>query len=257
MWAFHEGPGTSSIPVPLNERLFQEARAAVKPRWIVQTAGLLLATGLAGAVAVVQAQTETDKPDNQPPAQEKPKTGSQPGAPAKLDEGQLDTTWFEKGGQIAFHSTGTVDYLWVKEGASLSNRKFVLDKWEEPVLGPERDKHDREKASELTGEMPDFISTAMCQKLTTGSTCSLTDGDIRVVGRFVDINAGRAFAFVPATSTFDMKLLDAGTGELLVAIHHRVIGPSGINLRHWLSKLGTAFNKGLEDLYQKGGSAGQ
>ena len=127
---------------------------------------------------------------------ETPLAGPQSGATTKLDEGQLDPTWFETDGRIQVHVTKTIDYLWVREGLSLSNRRFHLERWETPRLNPERDDRDREKATDLTGEMSELVNPARCERLKAGSTCSLTEGGIRIVGRFVNINAGRAAVFV-------------------------------------------------------------
>ena len=150
-------------------------------------------------------------------------------AAQSLDEGLLDPTWFSAG-PLAFRTTDEIDYFWVKDSLSLAGRSLHIQDWSDPVfLGKQRDAKDAAKASSVTEQMPGLLRGALSTSL-KGVTVSRQEGDIAVTGRVVDCNAGSKGAkFLvgmgagSASATWDLKFTDVGTGELLLAVHHRAI----------------------------------
>lgn len=167
----------------------------------------------------------------------------------KLDEGRLDPSWFAGGEKFEFHRTGLFDYFWVNEDLTLEGRQLHLDRWEASRLPDGRDQRDRDKAAELRPLAPDILLGAFEKILKEGPRYSQTSGDIRVVGRFVDVNAGRMSAWVWPNFTIDLKLVDKKTGELLVAIHHRKVGQLKSHLKAWFRGLAKAIQKDLRTVY--------
>lgn len=184
----------------------------------------------------------------------------------KLDEGLLDPAWF--GGELEFHKTDEIDYLWVKEGFSLDGRTVRVADWEEPefLSEDEPDSKDRARAFQLTEQMPSLLRGGISGR--GGGTFGKDDGDLVLVGRFVDVNAGSKVAkwlvgmgAGAATATWDLKIVDAESGELLAAIHHRAV--SGTNMSDiddkvikWIDEgLGEALDDGLAAVYADGKKA--
>jgi len=181
-----------------------------------------------------------------------------------FDEGLLDPSWFGEG--IPFRTTNEIDYLFVKEGFSLDGKTIFLAAWEDPVmLGKKRDAEDSATAFDLTERMPNLLRGALSTGLGDRVKVSREAGDLKLWGRFVDVNAGSKAAkwligmgAGAAAATWDMKLTDAATGEVLVAMHHRAI--SGTNMSEiddkiiqWIDEDFVASLKtGLGALYAKG-----
>lgn len=153
----------------------------------------------------------------------------------RLDSGLLDPQWFQVEGE--WRHTGPVDFLWVKPGFTLEGRTLRLDPWTAPVfLGKERDARDSSLAIRLSDSMPRRLERALAPGLKGRAEVSRETGDLVLTGRFVDCNAGaRALRWLTggpssiANATWDLKLVDAATGETLVALHHRVV--SGADTR--------------------------
>ena len=147
----------------------------------------------------------------------------------RLDSGLLDPQWFqvEEG---EWRHTAPVDFLWVKPGFTLEGRTLRIDPWTEPILlGRERDARDSSLAIRLSDTMPRRLERALAQGLAGHAEVSGETGDVILTGRFVDCNAGprvpRWVGSGPAriaNTTWDLKLVDAATGETLAALHHRV-----------------------------------
>lgn len=147
----------------------------------------------------------------------------------RLDSGLLDPQWFEVEGE--WRHTAAVDFLWVKPGFTLQGRTLRIDPWPEPILlGIERDARDSSQAIRLSHSMPRRLERSLAAGLAGYyAEVSSETGDVIVTGRFVDSNAGpRVPRWVPsgpariANATWDLKLVDAATGETLAALHHRV-----------------------------------
>jgi hypothetical protein len=82
--------------------------------------------------------------------------------------------------------------------------------------------------------------------------CCPEDGDLLMTGRFVDVNAGRAAAFVWPGVTFQIKIVDAASGELLAAVHTRLLGKTKIAMKNWVKKLSRNLVDVLEKEYLEG-----
>lgn len=153
-----------------------------------------------------------------------------------LDDGLLDPAWFGEG--IEFHTSEALDYFWVKPGFSLQGKTLQITEWPDPVfLGPKQDvdSKDSARAFQLSGSMANWIRGGLSSALSGYAQVSKDEGDYLLAGRFVDVNAGSkvakwvvGFGAGSATATWDMKITDKTSGEMLVAIHHRCI--SGTNM---------------------------
>ena len=174
----------------------------------------------------------------------------------RLDKGLLDPDWF--GPNIQFLTTEEIDYLWVKPGFSIKGRKILIQSWLDPVLLDEdRDAKDSAKASELTELMPSRIRGALAAALSGVAQVSREEGDTVLTGRIVDCNAGsKAAKFLvgmgagSATATWDIKITDKESGQLLAAIHHRSISGSSMSeiddkVAKWLEEFGQALHGDL------------
>jgi hypothetical protein len=156
-------------------------------------------------------------------------------AGGRLDEGLLDPGWFGEG--VEFRTTERIDYLWVKPGFSFKGHKVHAAAWADPVfLQGERDAKDAAKAEELTDLMAGRVRGALSVGLEGIAEVSREEGDLRLEGRFVDVNAGSRMAKMlvgwgagSATATWDMKLIDTSTGEIVWAIHHRSVSGTSIS----------------------------
>lgn len=157
-------------------------------------------------------------------------------APQKLlDDGLLDPSWF--GANISFTKGSDIDYFWMKPGLNLNDRVIYMKPWEDPtILKKGRDGKDNAKATELTDSFPGMLRGAITGALSGKAKASRSEGDIVLTGRFVDANAGSKAAkwliglgAGSETATWDLKFLDAKTGELLLAIHHRSISGTAMS----------------------------
>lgn len=159
----------------------------------------------------------------------------------RLDDGLLDPAWF--GEAVAFAKAEDVDFVWVKPGTDFAGRTLWMKPWEDPVmLRKGRDGKDNAKATVLTDSIPGTLRGALAGAFNGRAKVSRTEGDLELVGRVVDCNAGSTAAkwligmgAGQENVTFDLKIVDARTKELLVAVHHRTI--SGTNLSNIEGKL--------------------
>jgi len=186
---------------------------------------------------------------------------------AALDEGKLDPSWF--GAVPEFREADEIDYLWVKPGFSFEGKKVRFDAWQEAsFLGEkasERDAKDKRLANDLTGQMPELFAEAFENALGGQVTVVESGGEVRALGRIVDCSTGSAAAKFwvgmgagAGSTTMDVKFVDAASGELLVALHHRVVSGTTLStteskLTNWIDELAEQIGKkGIESLYQKG-----
>ena len=184
-----------------------------------------------------------------------------------LDEGKLDTAWY--GDDREFRKADEIDYLWVKPGFSLSGKKVQFAEWNEPQFmgekAGERDAKDKRLAGNLTSNMPEIFAEAFRNGLAGTVTVVESGGQVKVVGRIVDCTEGSAAAKFwvgmgagSGSTTFDMKFLDAKSGELVAAIHHRVVSGSNLSTTDskfikWVDEFAERLaKKGLEGLYNSG-----
>ncbi|MEO8274629.1 MAG: DUF4410 domain-containing protein [Thermoanaerobaculia bacterium] len=191
-------------------------------------------------------------------------------AAKSLDDGKLDPAWF--GGNREFHSVDEIDYLWVKPGFALAGKKLQFFSWEEPHFigedAEDRDTKDKRLANDLTRDLPDIFSEAFHNGLSGSVTVVDSGADVNVVGRIVDCSSGSAAAKFwvgmgagSGSTTFDMKFVDASSGELLAALHHRVVSGTTMSttdskLVKWIDELAEELaQKSLEKLYASGRKA--
>jgi len=191
-------------------------------------------------------QTAPAGPAVAPVAASKPPTA----AAAFQDEGLLDPSWFGEG--ITFTKGDDVDFYWVKPGLDLGGRIIHMKAWEDPaMLRKGRDGKDNAKATELTDSFPGMLRGALTGAFNGRAKVSRTEGDLTLVGRFVDANAGSKAAkwlvgwgAGSETATWDLKIVDTKTGELLLAVHHRAISGTAMSniqdkLVKWADKFAT------------------
>ena len=185
-----------------------------------------------------------------------------------LDEGRLDPSWFGVP-NLELRATEEIDYLWVRPGFALEGHKLRFAPWSEPVfLGEEaedRDAKDRHLARQMNADMPEIFATGFANAF--GSRLGVVEQgeDVRVEGRIVDCSTGSAAAKFwvgmgagAGSVAFDLKFVDAATGEVLAALHHRSV--SGTNwsttdskLVGWVDDMTAAVAKqGFERIYAKG-----
>lgn len=185
-------------------------------------------------------------------------------APKPLDEGLLDPAWFAVPG-IEFRALDDVDYFWVKPGFQLTGRKIQIEEWSDPkLMGKERDAKDSAKAVEITDEFPARLRGALMTSLAGVAEVSRKEGDLALTGRIVDCNAGSKAAkwlvgmgAGSASATWDMKLVDKASGEVVLALHHRAISGTAMSeiddkVIKWLEELGNILKGDLARQYQSG-----
>jgi hypothetical protein len=191
----------------------------------------------ASAPAVAAPQAPADQP--------RPATKA-----ALLDEGLLDPAWFGEG--VTFAKGEDVDFFWIKPGVDLAGHTVFMKPWDDPaMLRKGRDGKDNAKATELTDSFPGMLRGALTGALNGKAKTSRTEGDLVLVGRFVDANAGSKAAkwliglgAGSETATWDLKILDAKSGEILLAVHHRAISGTAMSniqdkLVKWADKFAT------------------
>lgn len=163
---------------------------------------LLLALSLTlGLVAQEAPRPETSPAPPQPtteavaPAPAAPVAA--PATPRKvlplLDEGLLDPNWF--GPEVTFTKHDEVDFFWIKPGLDLTGRTLLMKPWDDPaMLKKGRDGKDNAKATALTDTLPATLRGALSGALNGKAKVSRNEGDVEVVGRIADCNAGSSAA---------------------------------------------------------------
>jgi hypothetical protein len=181
-----------------------------------------------------------------------------------LDEGLLQAAYF--GGDLAFREADDIDYLWVKDGFEIDGHTLQFVPWPEAaLLDGEADAEDRKLARDMSGEMHRMLHDAAERAWRGKATASLDEGDVRVEGRIVGCSAGNdtakllvGFGAGSGNTVFDLKFVDAKSGELLAAMHTRVVSGStwsttDSKLSRWLDDWAEEVaKKGLAKMYAKG-----
>lgn len=210
------------------------------------------------ALASAAAQEPVPQPPPAPPAPPAA-VAPEPAAPKPpafrvLDDGLLQESWF--GVPVDFKSEKEIDFLWVKPGFNLTGRQLRLRSWEPAVmLQKQRDEKDLKKAAELTYLFPLVLRNSLGPTFGTRVKLSSTEGDLTLIGRFVDVNAGsqnaKMFIWMGAgsgTATWDLKIVDTRTNELLLAVHHRCVSGSAFTeVQDKLEKWSRMFARYLSD----------
>lgn len=171
------------------------------------------------------------------------------------DKGLLEHAYF--GAVIPFEARHGVDAIWIKEGLSLKGKRIACGAWKAQVLKPGREEKHLQRAADLARMIPDALLPELRTAFKGAAEWELGGaGDYRLEGRVVDAN-------VPNTAsklmlgwlagkdnlenvTWDMRLVDAATGETVLAFHHRMVkvntlGSLDASLRDWAA----AFPKQL------------
>lgn len=197
-----------------------------------------------------------------PSAEAKDKT-----QPNVLDEGKLDKSWF--GAEVEFREADEIDYFWVRPGFSPEGKTLHFVDWPEPVFLGEgahkRDTKDMRLAQEMNSGMAEVFDIAFANAFQKRLATSRTQGDVLVEGRIVDCSTGAVAAKVlvgfgagSGSTTIDLRLKDAKSGELLAALHHRVVSgttwsTTDSKFVDWVDEIVAEFaKKGMETLYKKG-----
>jgi hypothetical protein len=188
-------------------------------------------------------------------------------ATGPMDDGTMDPFWFGEG--LEFREADEIDYLWVREGFTFTGQTLHFEAWPEPVFqgddAEDRDENDIELATSMARDMAQAFADGLGGSMPGKIVASTSEGEILVSGRIVDCSTGSTAAKVlvgfgagSGNTTIDLKLTDKETGELLVAIHHRVVSGTSWSTTDskfikWIQKLGrTITKKGIQMLYEKG-----
>lgn len=189
-------------------------------------------------------------------------------ATGTLDDGKLEVAWFSNDG-LAFVEADQIDYLWVREGFSLDGKTFHFAEWPEPeFLGEgasERDENDRRLARQMNADMGRSFAETLGPVFGNKASTSTSEGDVKVEGRIVDCSTGNTaakmlvgFGAGAGYTTVDLKFTDAASGELVAAIHHRVVSGTSWSTTDskffkWIRKMGEELGEeGFWGLYQNG-----
>jgi hypothetical protein len=160
-----------------------------------------------------------------------------------LDAGRLDPAWFGPG--ATFQPSKTLGFQWVKPGLDLRGRTIQLMAWEAPawLLG-RRDSKDQVFLQRVEGSLPKGLDRGLRRGLKGSLPVSSTHGDVRLIARVVDAE-GQADSYLAvgrSTLSFDLKLVDGATGELLGAFHDTLESPGADYLpsrfERWCEALG-------------------
>ncbi len=221
-----------------------------------------LSVALAALISIALVAQESPKVESVLPPVSNPTVAPAPAPPATpapkpqitetLDKGLLQMAWF--GEKVPFVKGEDIDFYWIKPGVDLTGHTIVFKNWDDVVmLEKHRDGKDNSKATALTDAMPSQIRGAMAGAFGGKAKVSRTEGDLELIGRVVDCNAGsKAAKFMvgygagSATLTWDMKVVDAKTHELLMAVHHRVVSATFMsNLEDKVEKWSDKFARFL------------
>ena len=253
---------TQSLVLTLDQSPAAGAQHEIKISGVQDLAGNALAD-----------QTSTFSVDAKP-TRSRPRSASAGSAPGRIsapgrtyDDGRLETSFF--GRDLPFVEADKVDYLWVRDGFKIDGKSFHFLPWGEPQflgrVGAKRDDKDHHLAQSMNPHIPKAFANVLGQAWSGRAKTSTSGGNIKVRGRIVDCSTGSTAAKVivgfgagAGKTTFDLKFTDAATGELVMAIHHRVVSgtvwsTTDSKFVKWIEKFGKAVDKkGLQTLYRKG-----
>ncbi|MCM2249012.1 MAG: hypothetical protein NDI58_00300 [Geothrix sp.] len=142
-----------------------------------------------------------------------------------LDEGRLDLAWF--GSSASLQPSKALGFQWLKPGLNLGGRTIRLRPWEAPawLLGKRATK-DQLLVGRLERTLLPGLEAGLRRGLKGALPVSPSEGDVFLVGRIVDAvgEAEDALFSGAASLTFDLKLVDGDSGELLAAFHDTLQG---------------------------------
>ncbi|MFN7956795.1 MAG: hypothetical protein U0P46_00475 [Holophagaceae bacterium] len=147
-------------------------------------------------------------------------------APA-LDDGRLDPSWFGAG--VVFKPSKALGFQWLRPGLDLRHRSLRLGAWEPAawVQGPRAGK-DRAFLARVAPGLPADLERGLRRGLKGSLPVSATLGDVVLVGRVADaLGSDDDYMSVrPMALSFDLKLVDGDSGEVLAAFHDTITGPN-------------------------------
>jgi hypothetical protein len=202
-----------------------------------------------------------------------PKAAPAPLAQAGPDHGLLEASWFGNP-DLPFRQGKHVSFYWVKPGLDLQGRTVREGAWSPVAMRrPDATPEDRAKAEELNAKLPQDLEKGIWRRLEGrgGVRFSRDGGDYVLTGRVVDYHPGSVASKVGTTFslatgrfagaiiekavrkekgipedqgkecvTFDLKLEDARTREVVLAIHQKTFDPysAELSFEKWSRHLG-------------------
>ncbi len=165
------------------------------------------------------------------------------GQSAGLDEGRLDPAWF--GPAAVFQPSKALGLQWLKPGLVLHHRALRLKAWEPAawLLG-QRATKDQLLLERMQGILVPELAKGLQRGLKGALPVSLAEGDVLLIGRVVDavgdVDDGSSFG--STSLSFDLRLMDGDTGELLGAFHDTLKGTNAdilsLHYARWCEHLG-------------------
>ena len=163
--------------------------------------------------------------------------------PVTFDDGRLDPAWF--GPSVVFQPSKVFGFQWLKPGLALPGQTLHLGTWEPAawLLG-RRSGKDRDFLQRIEPALPTNQEKGLRRGLKGALPVSATTGNLRLVARVVDAEGvGDDYMAMGSYGlSFDMKLLDADTGELLGGFHGSLRGSSSeaitLHFEKWCENLG-------------------
>ena len=168
------------------------------------------------------------------------------GQSAVLDDGRLDPSWFGAG--VVFQPSKVLGFQWLKPNLDLRNRSLRLRAWEPAawVQGP-REVKDQTFLARVAPGLPAELERGVKRGLKGALPVSATLGDVVLVGRVADaLGTDDDYMSVrPMTLSFDLKLIDGDSGEVLAAFHDTLTGPNtdaiSYHFGRWCEAVGRAL----------------
>jgi hypothetical protein len=155
----------------------------------------------------------------------------------------LDSAWFGPG--VVFQQSKALGFQWLKPGLDLRKRTLCVKAWD-PAAWPmgKRDTKDQVLYARVEGQLQSNLTSGIKKGLKGTVPISTTAGDVAVISRMVDAvgEAGDYLSVGGVILSFDVKLVDGDTGELLGAFHDTLKGANAdtipLQLGHWAESLG-------------------
>ncbi len=151
---------------------------------------------------------------------------------ARLDHGRLDPAWF--GPKLTFEQSARVYFLWVRPGLSLQGRSVQLGTWAPAAwLVKPRPEKDQAFLRRLEPIFATALLEGLSMELRAALPVAMESGDAILTGRVTDCRAGGVGGMFGGLAGvyFDLKLVDARSGELLVGAHHFIEGDSAESIQ--------------------------
>jgi hypothetical protein len=159
-----------------------------------------------------------------------------------FDDGRLDPAWF--GPEVVFQPSRALGFQWLKSGQELRGRTIHLRAWEPAAwLVGRRSAKDRTFLDQVEATLPVQQEKGIRRGLKAALAVSTASGGLQLVARVVDAEGvGDDYMAIGSYRlSFDMKLVEGASGELLGAFHGTLRGPNP-------DVITTQFERWCEDL---------